>query len=112
MLIGAVWHRLRGRCRDRQRLLYLAVTFGGLLSGRLVSLALDGGIAGYGHTIVAPTRLMQAALRWPLLCLFSNTGLNATRRAQAMFTSHASDEAARDGWLFIGGLRSRFGGEA
>jgi Domain of unknown function (DUF4345) len=31
----------------------LAVTFGGLLAGRLVSLALDGGIAGYSHTIVA-----------------------------------------------------------
>jgi hypothetical protein len=55
---------------------------------------------------------MQAALRWPLLRLFSNTGLNATLRARAMFTSHASDEAARDGWLFIEGLRSRFGGEA
>jgi hypothetical protein len=103
MLIGAVWHRLPGRCRDRQRLLYLAGTFGGLLSGRLVSLALDGGIAGYG-TIVAPTRLMQVALRWPLLCLFSNTGLTATLRARSMFTSHASDEAARDGCLFIGGL--------
>jgi hypothetical protein len=112
MLIGAVWHRLRGLRRDRQRLLYLAVTFGGLLSGRLVSLALDGGIARYGHTIIAPTRLMQAALRWPLLCLFSNTGLNATLRARAMFTSHAPDEAARDGWLVIGGLRNRLGGGA
>jgi hypothetical protein len=31
----------------------LAVIFGGLLAGRLVSLALDGGMAGYGRTIVA-----------------------------------------------------------
>jgi len=31
----------------------LIVIFGGLLAGRVVSLTLDGGIAGYGSTIVA-----------------------------------------------------------
>jgi len=31
----------------------MIVIFGGLIAGRLVSLALDGGIAGYGPTIRA-----------------------------------------------------------
>ena len=31
----------------------LGAVFGGLLAGRLVSLALDGGVAGYGPTILA-----------------------------------------------------------
>ncbi len=31
----------------------LVVVFGGLLAGRLASLALNGGIAGYGRTILA-----------------------------------------------------------
>ena len=31
----------------------LGALFGGLLAGRLVSLALDGGVAGYGPTILA-----------------------------------------------------------
>jgi hypothetical protein len=34
-------------------LLTMIVIFGGLIAGRLVSLALDGGIAGYGPTILA-----------------------------------------------------------
>jgi hypothetical protein len=80
-------HRLRARRRDRQ--LYLAVTFGGLLSGRLVSLVLDGGTAGYGHTIVAPTRLMQVALRWLLLRLFSNTAYRDALRASDVYELHA-----------------------
>ena len=33
--------------------LMMIVIFGGLIAGRLVSLALDGGIAGYGPTILA-----------------------------------------------------------
>jgi hypothetical protein len=79
--------------------------FGGLLSGRHMSLAFDGSIASYGHTIVAPTRLMQAALHWPLLGFVRRSarerGLRVTRRMRP-----------RDGWRFVGGLRSRTGGEA
>jgi hypothetical protein len=38
---------------------------------------------------------MQAALRWRLPRLVSNTGLNATPGLRAMFTSYAPDEAAQ-----------------
>ena len=47
------WHRLAGTVPRQAAYIDLAVAFGGLLAGRLVSLALDGGIAGYGRTIVA-----------------------------------------------------------
>jgi hypothetical protein len=44
---------LAGAMPRQAAFIVLAVIFGGLLAGRLVSLALNGGIAGYGHTIVA-----------------------------------------------------------
>ena len=31
----------------------VAIVFGGLIAGRLMSLALNGGVAGYGQTILA-----------------------------------------------------------
>lgn len=44
---------LAGTVPRQAAYIVLAVVFGGLLAGRLVSLALDGGIARYGRTIVA-----------------------------------------------------------
>jgi len=42
---------LLGFVPRRAAFLVLAVVFGGLIAGRLASLAIDGGIAGYGPTI-------------------------------------------------------------
>ena len=42
---------LAGWLPRQAALLVMIVIFGGLIGGRLVSLALDGGIAGYGPTI-------------------------------------------------------------
>jgi uncharacterized membrane-anchored protein YitT (DUF2179 family) len=44
---------LAGAVPRQAAFILLAVVFGGLIAGRLVSLALDGGIAGYGTTILA-----------------------------------------------------------
>jgi hypothetical protein len=44
---------LGGWVPRQSALLMMIVIFGGLIGGRLVSLALDGGIAGYGLTIRA-----------------------------------------------------------
>jgi hypothetical protein len=44
---------LAGAASRRGALIVLAVVFGGLIAGRLVSLGLNRGIAGYGPTILA-----------------------------------------------------------
>jgi hypothetical protein len=44
---------LAGTVPRQAAYIVLAVVFAGLLAGRVVSPALDGGIAGYGRTIVA-----------------------------------------------------------
>lgn len=44
---------LAGTVARQAALLVLVVVFAGLLGGRLISLALNGGIAGYGRTILA-----------------------------------------------------------
>jgi Domain of unknown function (DUF4345) len=44
---------LAGALPRRTAFVLLAVVFGGLIAGRLVSLALDRGVAGYGPTIRA-----------------------------------------------------------
>jgi hypothetical protein len=44
---------LTGAVSRQSAYLVLAVVFGGLISGRLVSLVVDGGIAGYTPTILA-----------------------------------------------------------
>jgi hypothetical protein len=44
---------LAGIFSPRVALLFMATVFGGLIFGRLVSLIANGGLAGYGRTIVA-----------------------------------------------------------
>jgi len=44
---------LAGRVSRQAAFSVLAVIFGGLIGGRLVSLGLNGGVAGYGPTILA-----------------------------------------------------------
>jgi hypothetical protein len=50
----------------------LAVIFGGLIVGRLVSLALDGGVAGYGPTILALYFIDSAGFALALTALALN----------------------------------------
>jgi hypothetical protein len=59
-----------------------------------------------GYAIVAARAIDASGLALAV------AALTVTLSARAIFTSCAPGEAARDGWLFIGGLRSRFGGEA
>ena len=44
---------LTGAVSRQSAYVVLAVAFGGLIAGRLVSLALNGGVAGYSSTILA-----------------------------------------------------------
>lgn len=54
LAVGAVCAAALAGLMPRQAaLIVLAVVFGGLIAGRLVSLALNGGVAGYGATIRA-----------------------------------------------------------
>jgi Domain of unknown function (DUF4345) len=54
LAVGAVCAAaLTGLVPRQAALIVLAVVFGGLIAGRLVSLALNGGVAGYGPTIRA-----------------------------------------------------------
>jgi hypothetical protein len=58
------------------------------------ALALDGGIAGYGHTIVALYAIDASGLSLATTALVLQHR-PLVRRPRAMFTSYSPDEAAR-----------------
>jgi hypothetical protein len=64
---------LFGLLSRQTSLVILGAVYGGLLAGRLVSLALNGGIAGYGPTILALYVIDAAGLGLALASLISDT---------------------------------------
>jgi Domain of unknown function (DUF4345) len=64
---------LAGLVPRQGALIVLAVVFGGLIGGRLVSLVLNGGVAGYGPTIRALYAIDAVGFALSLAALLSDS---------------------------------------